>query len=36
MPHLLRWQSSTQAFTEPLGERQQLTMLRCAFRPGAS
>jgi formylglycine-generating enzyme required for sulfatase activity len=28
MPHLLRWQSSTQAFIEPLGEGQALTMLR--------
>jgi formylglycine-generating enzyme required for sulfatase activity len=28
MPQLLRWQSSSQAFIEPLGEGQQLTMLR--------
>jgi formylglycine-generating enzyme required for sulfatase activity len=28
MPQVLRWQSSTQAFIEPLGEGQALTMLR--------
>ena len=28
MPQLLRWQSSSQAFIEPMGEGQQLTMLR--------
>ena len=28
MPRVLRWQSSTQAFIEPLAEGQALTMLR--------